>query len=51
MLRRHASRALIAATLMSTATSLAASPVEAPFLAENDAAHAGFAEGHTRRGA
>ncbi len=34
----NARRSLIAATLISAATSLAASPAEAPFLAENDAA-------------
>ena len=34
----HARRLLIAAALISAATSLAASPVEAPFLAENEAA-------------
>jgi len=34
----HARRSLIAAALTSAVTSLAASPVEAPFLAENEAA-------------
>ena len=34
----HARRSLIAAALVSAATSLAAGPVEAPFLAENEAA-------------
>ncbi len=34
----HARRSLIVAALISAAASLAASPVEAPFLAENDAA-------------
>ena len=38
MLDLHARRSLIAAALISAATSLATSPVEAPFLAENDAA-------------
>jgi hypothetical protein len=34
----HARRSLIVAALVSAATSLAAGPVEAPFLAENEAA-------------
>ena len=38
MLNVHARRSLIAATLISAATSVAASPAEAPFLTENDAA-------------